>query len=335
MKKYLLALTLFSITFVSTYAQSKTGLHVINTFHIASAGGWDYLEIGPVNDWLYVSHGTQVNILNKKNGDSVGIIENTTGIHGIAFDVANGKGYTSNGRLNNVYVFDMRSNKILATIATGLNPDAIMYEPFSKKIITCNGRSNNLSIIDPQQNKTTDSVNVGGKPETAVSDGEGKIFVNVEDKNEIVVVDANTFKVLNRWSIAPGESPTGLAYDAKTKRLFAGCEKLLMVIDATNGNVVDKLTIGDGCDGVAFDPATQNIFTSNGEGTMTVIHEESAEKFIVVENIVTKQGARTIALDKATGLLYLPTANFEAMQPGEKGRPKMKAGTFQILVVGK
>lgn len=335
MKKYLLALTLFFITFVTTYAQSKAGLHVINTFHIASAGGWDYLEIGPVNDWLYVSHGTQVNILNKKTGDSVGIIENTIGIHGIAFDVANGKGYTSNGRLNNVYVFDMHNNKILATIATGQNPDAIMYEPFSKKIITCNGRSNNLSIIDPLQNKTIDSVYVGGKPETAVSDGNGKFFVNVEDKNEIVVVDSKTFKVLNHWSFAPGESPTGLAYDAKTKRLFAGCEKLLMVIDATNGKVVDKLTIGDGCDGVAFDPASKNIFTSNGEGTMTVIHEASADKFIVVENIVTKKGARTIALDKATGLLYLPTADFEAMQPGEKGRPKMKAGTFQILVLGK
>ena len=335
MKKNLVTLALIFITFITTYAQSKTGLHVTNTFHIASAGGWDYLEIGPVNDWLYVSHGTQVNILNKKNGDSVGIIENTTGIHGIAFDVANGKGYTSNGRLNNVYVFDLHSNKILATIATGLNPDAIMYEPFSKKIITCNGRSNNLSIIDPVQNKTTDSVNVGGKPETAVSDEKGKIFVNVEDKNEIVVVDSKTFKVLNHWSIAPGESPTGLAYDAKTKRLFAGCENMLMVIDATNGKVVDKLTIGNGCDGVVFDPASKNIFTSNGEGTMTVIHEESADKFIVVENIVTKQGARTIALDKASGLLYLPTADFEIMQPGEKGRPKMKAGTFQILVLGK
>jgi DNA-binding beta-propeller fold protein YncE len=141
--------------------------------------------------------------------------------------------------------------------------------------------------------------------------------------------------VLNHWSIAPGESPTGLAYDAKTKRLFAGCEKLLMVIDATNGKIVDKIIIGDGCDGVAFDPASKNIFTSNGEGTMTVIHEESADKYSVVENIVTKQGARTITLDKASGLLYLPTADFEAMEPGAKGRPKMKPGTFQILVVGK
>ncbi len=335
MKQKLVVLSVVIFTITNLYAQQKTGLHVINTFHIASAGGWDYLEPGPVNDWLYVSHGTQVNILNKKTGDSVGVIENTTGIHGITFDVANGKGYTSNGRLNNVYVFDMNTNKVLATIATGENPDAIMYEPFSKKIITCNGRSKNLSIIDPQQNKVIGSVDIGGKPETAVSDGAGKIFVNNEDKNEIVVVDATTFKVINRWSIAPGEGPTGLAYDAATKRLFAGCEKLLMVIDATNGKVVDKITIGDGCDGVAFDAGTKNIYTSNGEGTLTVIHEESADKFIVIENIVTKKGARTIAIDKATGLLYLPTAEFDLKEMDQRGRPKMIPGTFQVLVIGK
>jgi YVTN family beta-propeller protein len=335
MKKLTLALAAIFIMGSVTNAQSSTGLHVVKTFHIASAGGWDYLEVGPVNDWLYVSHGTQVNILNKNTGDSAGVIENTTGIHGIAFDVANSKGYTSNGRLNNVYAFDMKTNKVLATIATGQNPDAISYEPFSKKIITCNGRSKNLSIIDPQQNKVIDSVDVGGKPETAVSDGTGKLFVNIEDKNEIVAVDTKTFKVIGHWSITPGESPTGLAYDHVTKRLFAGCEKLLIVIDATNGKIVEKLPIGDGCDGVAFDPTTNNIFTSNGEGTITVIHEESADKFRVVENIITKKGARTIAIDRATGLLYLPTAEFDPKEMDQRGRPKMIPGTFQVLVVGK
>lgn len=335
MKQKLIFLSFLIAAVTSINAQTKTGLHVTNTFHIAGTGGWDYLEVGPVHDWLYVSHGTQVNILNKKTGDSVGIIENTTGIHGIAFDVANGKGYTSNGRLNNVYVFDMNTNKVLATIATGQNPDAIMYEPFSKKIITCNGRSKNLSIIDPQQNKVIDSVDVAGKPETAVSDGAGKIFINNEDKNEIVVVDVTTFKVINRWSIAPGEGPTGLAYDAGTKRLFAACEKLLVVIDAANGKVIDKLTIGDGCDGVVFDANTKNIYTSNGEGNVTVIHEESADKFVVVENIITKKGARTIAIDKATGLLYLPTAEFDPKEMDQQGRPKMIPGTFQVLVIGK
>jgi YVTN family beta-propeller protein len=335
MKKIFFSIALI-ITLVSfTNAQTATGLHIVNTFHIASAGGWDYLEPGPINDWLYVSHGTQVNILNKKTGDSVGVIENTTGVHGIAFDVANKKGFTSNGRLNNVTVFDMATNKVLTQIATGQNPDAIMYEPYSKKIITCNGRSKNLSIIDPVKNTVIDSVDIGGKPETAVSDGMGKLFVNNEDKNEIVVVDTKTFKVVNRWSIAPGEAPTGLAIDKTTKRLFAGCEKLLMVIDATNGKIIDKITIGDGCDGVAFDAVTKNIYTSNGEGTLSVIHEDNANKFVLLENIKTKKSARTIALDNQPHLIYLPAADLEEPKPGEKGRPKMIPGTFQILVVGK
>jgi DNA-binding beta-propeller fold protein YncE len=323
------------LAFIINTATAQTGFHVLNTFRIASAGGWDYLEVGPINDWLYVSHGTQVNILNKKTGDSVGVIENTTGVHGIAFDVADGKGFTSNGRLNSITVFDMKTNKVLNQVAVGANPDAISYEPYSKKIITCNGRGKNLSIIDPVTEKLLDSVDLGGKPETAVSDGNGRLYVNVEDKNEIVEVDTKTFKVLNHWSIAPADGPTGLAFDKATKRLFAGCDKLLVVLDATTGKVVDKLPIGDGCDGVAFDPATKNIFTSNGEGTMTVIHEEDANKFTVVETIPTKRSARTIALDKATHKLYLPTAEFEPQDPNVKGRPKMKPGTFQVLEVGK
>ena len=334
MKKLTLGMVALMATVTATNAQPVTGLHVINTFHIASSGGWDYLAVGPVNNWLYVSHGTQVNILNKKTGDSVGVIENTTGVHGIAFDVINKKGFTSNGRLNNVTVFDLNTNKVITQIATGQNPDAIMYEPFSKKIITCNGRSKNLSIIDPVKNTLIDSVDVGGKPETAVSDGMGKIFVNVEDKNEIVAIDAATFKVLGHWSIAPAEGPTGLAYDAKTKRLFAGCDKLLVVMDATNGKMIDKIAIGDGCDGVAFDGSTKNIYTSNGEGTITVIHEETAAKFTILETVPTKKGARTIALDDQTHLIYLPTAEFEPLEAGQK-RSKMKAGTFQVLMIGK
>jgi DNA-binding beta-propeller fold protein YncE len=316
-------------------AQMKSSLQLLHTFHIASAGGWDYLETCPINDWLYISHGKRVNILNKTNGDSVGIIENTSGVHGIAFDVANGKGYTSNGALNNVFAFEIHTNKVLATIATGQNPDAIMYEPFSKKIITCNGRSNNLTIIDPLQNIALDSVPLGGKPETAVSDSAGKIFVNIEDKNEIIVIDATTLKILHHWPISPGEGPTGLAYDSKTKRLFAGCEKQLIVVNATNGKIVQKIPIGDGCDGVVFDANTNTIYTSNGEGTVTVIDEVTANTFLIRETFISKKGARTITIDKTTGLLYLPTADFEPMTPGEKGWPKMKEGSFQILVLGK
>lgn len=334
MKRIILSAALFAAMSGSVNAQ-KAGLHVVNTFHIASPGWWDYIEVGPVHDWLYVSHGNRVNILNKKTGDSAGVIENTAGVHGIAFDVKNNKGFTSNGRTSNVTVFDVNTNKVLAQIPTGQNPDAIMYEPFSEKIITCNGRSKNLSVIDPIQNKVTDSISIGGTPETAVSDGKGKIYVNVEDKNEIAVIDAKTFKVLNRWSLAPGEGPTGLAIDTKTNRLFAGCDKLLMIVDAESGKIIDKLPIGDGCDGVAFDAETKNIYASNGEGTLTVIHEKNKNKYSVIENIATKKSARTLALDKQTHLIYLPAADFEAADPKSKARPKMKAGTFQVLVVGK
>ena len=175
----------------------------------------------------------------KQPGDSIGVIENTTGVHGIAFDKANSKGYTSNGRLNNVTVFDLETNAMITQIATGENPDAILYEPFTKKIITCNGRSKDLSVIDPAQNKVIDTIAVGGKPETAVSNGTGKLYVNVEDKNEIVVVDLKTFTVEAHWPIAPGEEPTGLAFDKTTNRLFAGCgNKFLIAVNAATGKVV-------------------------------------------------------------------------------------------------
>lgn len=314
---------------------AQTGkMSVRNTFHIASSGGWDYLAVGPVHNWLYVSHGNQVNILDKTTGDSVGVIPNTTGVHGIAFDVNNKKGFTSNGRLNSVTVFDMNNNKILNQIAVGANPDAIMYESFTKTIITCNGRSQNLTFVNPANDQVIDSLNVGGKPETAVSDEKGKLYVNIEDKNEIVAIDLKAKKIINRWSLAPGDGPTGLAIDLKTQRLFATCDKLLIIVDAENGAIIDKLAIGGGADGDVFDDKTKNIYTSNGDGTMTVVHEKDANSFAVVDNIATKKSARTIALDEKTHQLYLPAAEFEPLPAGEKGRPKMKAGSFQILVVG-
>ena len=334
MKKISFLLSLIVVTLFTANAQPSKSIHLKNTFYIKSTGWWDYLEIGPTNDRLYVSHGNQVNILNKITGDSLGIIENTKGVHGIAFDVANNKGFTSNGSLNNVTVFNIATNKIITQIPTGQNPDAIFYETFSKKIITCNGRSKNLTVIDAIQNKVVDSVYIGGKPETAVSDGKGKIYVNVEDKNEIVQIDAKTFKVLNRWSIAPGEGPTGLAFDTKTNRLFAGCEKLLIILDAVTGKVIDKIKIGDGCDGVVFDEATKNIYTSNGEGTLSVIHEENANKYVFVKNVVTKKSARTLILDKKSHLIYLPAAEFDATLKDSRGRAMIKPGSFQILVFG-
>jgi hypothetical protein len=324
------------ILLVSTIlnAQSKPGYKISKTFHIASDGGWDYVAVGPGNK-LYVSHGTQVNILDKNTGDSLGVISNTTGVHGIAFDEAAGKGFTSNGRLNNVTVFDIKTDKELAHIATGENPDAIMFDSFSKMIITCNGRSKDLTVFDPVSYKIIATIPVGGKPETAVSDNAGKWFVNIEDKNEIIQVNSKTFMVEKHWSLSPGEGPTGLAIDNNSKRLFAGCNKKLAVIDYTSGNLITTITIGDGCDGVAFDNKSKNIFTSNGSGTMTVIKEESPTQFTISENVPTKRSARTIAIDEASQTLYLPAANLEPQAANAQGRPRTIPGSFQILVINR
>lgn len=323
---------LFGLFCIIFYLQvsAQQAYKVTKTYHIQSPGWWDYIAVN--NGKIYVSHGTQVNILNEETGDSVGIIPNTNGVHGIAFYNELGRGYTSNGRTNNVTVFDLKTGEAITQIATGENPDAILFEPDTKTIITCNGRSKDISIIDTKTNKVVKTIDVGGKPEAAVSDGKGLVFVNIEDKNEIVVVDLRTHSVTHHWSINPGEGPTGLAYDKETKRLFAGCEKQLIVVNAENGNIVDKIKIGDGCDGVAFDEKNKLIYTSNGEGTLTVIKENAANKFSLVGNYPTKRGARTITFDETNNTIFLPTADFESpVKEGE--RPKMIPGSFQVLVV--
>lgn len=337
MKRIHLLFTTFSLltTSIISNAQQSDKIRLLSTFHIASAGGWDYIAVQPNSNKLFVSHGDQVNILDKTSGDSLGIVPNTTGVHGIAFVPALNKGYTSNGRLNNVTVFDLKTNAVLSQIATGENPDAIFYDDFSKKIITCNGRSKNLSIIDPATEKIVATIAVGGKPETAVSNNEGKIFVNIEDKNEIVVVDILKYTVEKHWSILPGQAPTGLVYDEVNKRLFAGCSdnKLLIIINVENGNIIDKLRIGDGCDGVAYDAVKKLIYTSNGEGNMSVIKETTKDKFVVAATITTKKSARTITVDETTHKIYLPAADLEA-PPADGSRAKMIPGSLQVLVFG-
>jgi YVTN family beta-propeller protein len=335
MKKYALIFFLLTSSCVlcNLYAQQGNGFRVVKSFPIVSSGGWDYIAVGPGNNRIYVSHGTQVNVLDETTGDSVGVIPNTTGVHGIAFVPALGKGYTSNGRINNVTVFDLKTNQVLGQIDAGQNPDAIMYDEFSKFIITCNGRSSDLSLIDPVTAKVVATIPVGGKPETAVSDGMGKLYVNIEDKGEIAEIDINSREVKNRWTLSPSGGPTGLAIDVKTGRIFSGCDKTLVIMDAGNGKVIDRVTIGDGCDGVAFDPELKDVFASCGEGKLSIVHEENADKFVLVADVPTKRSARTIAEDSKTHTVFLPAAEFEkTAAPGER-RPPMVPGTFQVLVV--
>ena len=328
---FFLPVLAFCLTLQTAHSQGTSGFHMTKTFTIGSPGGWDYIAVGP-DQKIYVSHGTQVNILDAKTGDSVGVIPNTTGVHGIAFAPALGKGFTSNGRLNTVTAFDIKTSAVLQQIPAGQNPDAIMYEPDSRKIITCNGRSHDLSVIDPATGQVTATITLDGKPETAVSDGAGKIYVNIEDKNKITVVDIRSNSVITSWPLK-AEGPTGLAIDTKTGRLFAGCDKQLVVMDATSGAIVAQLPIGDGCDGVGFDPDLQLVFASCGEGKLTVIKEESPSSFKVIDNVVTKRSARTCAVNEKTHEVYLPEAD---TQPGAAGeRPKVVPGTFGVLVVGK
>jgi YVTN family beta-propeller protein len=335
----LLALSIAIASPNQLFAQTKTGLHVLTTLPIHSSGGWDYITVDGATKRIYVSHGMQVNILDAVTGDSVGYIPDTKGVHGIALVPELNKGYTSNGRGNNISVFDLKTNQVLKQVNAGTNPDAIFYDEFSKKVYAFNGRSKDATVIDVATDAVVATIPLGGKPETGVSDGKGKVFVNIEDTNEEVAIDAATYKVTNRWKLAGGEEPSGLAIDRETNRLFIGCggNQTMIVLDATNGKIVAKFTIGD-CDGVAFDPELKLAYSSNNGGNISVIREISANKFEFVENIPTEKGARTIGIDTETHKLYLPTAELKPVEPTTANphpRPTQVPGTFHVVVVGK
>jgi DNA-binding beta-propeller fold protein YncE len=306
---------------------------VSKVFHIKSGGGYDYTTVDSSSDFLYLSHGSQVNILNKLTGDSIGVIKTEKDVHGIALAHEFGKGYISNGSLNSVLVFDLKTFKVLGHVPAGQFTDGIFYDDFSKKVISCNGRGKSMTIIDPSNDKVAATIQLTGWPETAVSDGKGNIYVNNAEKSEIDVIDSKTYQVLHTWPIEPGKSASGLAIDRSTMRLFAGCDnQKLIVMDAVSGKIVTSVPIGDECDAVGFDKKLKMIFSSNGDGTLTVIEEKSPEKFEVIQILKTKSGARTQAVDQATHKIYLPTGDFAPKKQGEF-RPALIPGTFQVLVV--
>ncbi len=334
MKKYYILTALLAISCIASYSQ-KSAYRISGTYPIPSGGGYDYMTVDSASDNLYISHGSQVNVLNKNTGDSIGVIKTEKDVHGIALVHALGKGYISNGQLNKVLVFDLKSNKVLGYVPTGKFADGIFYDDFSKKVISCNGMSKNLTVIDPVADTVFATVQLTGWPETAVSDGKGNIYVNNAEKAEMDVIDATTFKIIHNWPNKPGEGASGLAIDRGTMRLFAGCgNKLMIVMDATNGNIIASLPIGDECDGVGFDSHLKTAYSANGDGTLTVVKELSADHFEVAENVPTKQGARTIAVDQITHKVYLPSGMFKPASK-ESFRPQLIPGTFKILVVEK
>jgi len=321
---------LFSTTLLNAQTTS-TEYRIAKTIHLQGDGGWDYLSVDEVNGHLFVSHSTQVNVVDLKKGEQIAIIPDTKGVHGIAIANDLNKAFISDGKDSSITVVDLKTFALIAKIGiTGKNPDAILYEPFTKRIFTFNGRSSNSTVIDAKDNKVIGTIPLSGKPEFSQSDGKGNIYVNIEDKSSISLINAATMKVEKTWSIAPGEEPSGLALDNVNHRLFSVCgNKLMVVSDAIAGKVITTVPIGDGCDGVAFDPGTKRIFSSNGEGNMTVIQQQSSDTYKVVETFPTQQGARTIAVDKTTHHLYLSAGEYE---PGEGRRP-VKPGTFVVLAI--
>jgi len=317
------------------------GLHVMKTFKLGGEGGWDYLEIDPDSHHLFISRATRVIVIDAESGKPVGDIPDTPGVHGIALANDLGRGFTSNGREGTVTIFDLNTLKPISKVqAVGENPDAILFDPATKRVFTFNGKSADATAIDAASGKIVGKIPLGGKPEFGVSTGKGEIFVNLEDKSELLALDPKDLKVKSRWPLAPCESPSGLAMDIKNRLLFVGCDnKMMAVVNADTGKVITTLPIGGGVDADRFDPDTKFAFASCGEGVLTVVKEDSPGKFSVAENVKTERGARTMALDLKTHVAYVVTAKFgpppaaTTQQPNP--RPSILPDTFEVLVVGK
>ena len=321
------------------HAPAQASYGVVARLEIGGAGGWDYVSLDEKRHRLYVSRGDHVQVVDTLSGKVVGDLPGTAGVHGIAIAGDLGLGFTSNGRAGSVTVFDLDTFSVVDTVkVTGSNPDAILYEPSSKRVLTFNGRSANVTAIDARTRKVVGTLAVSGKPEFAVSDGRGRAFVNIEDRNTIAVIDMATFTVAMEWPLGSCDSPTGLAIDRRRERLFSVCQNRKMIaLDGTTGSVIQELPIGAGVDGAEFDSGPGLAFSSNGDGTVTVVKDDGAGRYAVAETVATQARARTLALDPASHRIYMPTASFGPAPAPTAAQPHPRAamipGTFVILVL--
>jgi DNA-binding beta-propeller fold protein YncE len=322
-------------------AAAGPGYHVVTTYKLGGEGGWDYLITDADARRTYISRGTHVVVIDADTGKNVGDIADTPGVHGIALAPELGRGFTSNGREGTVSIFDIKTLATSSKVKVGENPDAILYDPATKRVFTFNGRSQDSTAIDAATGKVLGTIKLDGKPEFAATDAKGGIWVNIEDKSELVAIDPNKLEVKAKWPLAPCTEPSGLAIDRKNRRLFAGCDnKMMAVVDADSGKVLATPPIGDGVDATAFDPETGLAFAScGGDGVLTVVKEDSPDKFSVAENVPTQKGARTMALDTKTHKVFVVTAQF-GPRPASTAddphpRPAILPDSFVVLVVGK
>ena len=325
---------------VSAQQAGASGYHLANKVKLGGSGGWDYLEVDPATHRLFISRATHVIVVDPAQGKLIGDIPNTQGVHGIALADEFNKGFTTNGRTSDSTVFDLTSLAISGTIKTDKDTDAVIYDPFSKRVFTFNGDANTATAIDAASAKAIGTIPLGGGPEFGASDKKGNIFVNLEDKSALVKFDAKTLKIENTWPLAPCESPSGLAIDAEHEILIVGCHnKLMAFVDGNSGKVLGTVPIGQGVDANRFDPATGYAFASCGDGTLTIAHEDSPTSFSAVETIQTQRGARTMAIDYATHDVYLVTADLGPAPPATKDNPRPRPAiipdTFTLLIYKK
>lgn len=321
---------------VPVHAMSPvTQYKVISRLPLDGAGGWDYLSFDAAHRHLFVTRGDRIEVIDVSSHKRIATIPGTQGVHGVALDLAARRGYASNGATASVTVFDLDTLAVLATIkGTGEKPDAIVYDSASRHVLTFNGNGKSFSVIDPGRGEVTATIPLPGKPEFAVSDGAGHVYVNLEDRAELARIDSASNTVSAEWPLEGCESPSGLAMDRKSRRLFSVCDnKRMTVTDADAGKVVARVPIGEGPDAVVFDDDLSTIFTSNGEsGDITAVREDSPDHYTVVAGIATASGARTLALDPDLHRLYLSVAK---LAPVRGGRPVAVPGSFEVLTVGR
>jgi DNA-binding beta-propeller fold protein YncE len=321
----------------TTNLNAQSHYKPIKKINVEGEGGWDLLTMDVTTNRLFLSHKSIVQVVDVKSGKLLGTIQDTKGVHGITIAGDLNKGYISNGKDSSVTVFDLKTLAVLKKIqVTGRNPDEILYDEFSHRVFVYNAQTSNTTVIDAKTDKIIKTISFIGNPELSVSDGKGKVFVNIEDKSKVCLINSTTLEIEQTWDISPGEEPTGIAMDKENNRLFIVCgNKLMVIMDSKTGHLITSLPIGDGVDGAAFDPALKRAYASTGEGKLTVVQEEDANTFKILENVTTQKGARTLAIDTKTHHVYLPTAEFGSVPEPTKDNPHPRAaiqpGTFVVL----
>jgi YVTN family beta-propeller protein len=320
-RKFVLLAATFGWITAAALAGPTSNYHIIKKVVVPGAGGWDYVTVDDAGRRVYVSHATQVEVLNADTLELVGTIPNTPGVHGIAIASEFGRGFITAGKSDSVVIFDLNTLKTIGEVKVGKKPDAIIYDPATKHVFAMNGDSDSTTVINAADGKVVGTIDLGGGPEFAVADGKGNVYVNLEEKAETVHIDSKTMKVLHHWPLAPGKVATSLAFDPQTRRLFAGCRggQLMVVVDADSGKVITTAPIGERVDSAAYDPATKLVFQSTGGGSIAVFHQDSADKYTLLENVTTSPGSKTMGFDPKTHNLFVP-ANL--------------GGQFTILVFG-